>query len=260
MASAASSGKKASRKAGKTANTARKSSGKGTRTASSAGKNTRTERKGKKKTIDEINAYQDYQAFEFGITRFVIAILSIFLYLSYFGLTGKAGVVIGGFAFGIFGWFAWFFPLFCLIGFVFSVVNSGDRRIYRRIFSFLGIVLSLLALFDLLFQRQIITEYYTSNHVLHRNYFECMYLTCQNVVTRGKLSGGLLGRAVSALFSKIIGEVGACVILFALLLFCLYLFYGLEWMGRLRKRNAYRREMEEISVQVRDEEEYQKPS
>ncbi len=260
MASAASSGKKANRKAGKTANTARKSSGKGTRTASSAGKNTRTERKGKKKTIDEINAYQDYQAFEFGITIFVIAILSIFLYLSYFGLTGKAGVVIGGFAFGIFGWFAWFFPLFCLIGFVFSVVNSGDRRIYRRIFSFLGIVLSLLALFDLLFQRQIITEYYTSNHVLHRNYFECMYLTCQNVVTRGKLSGGLLGRAVSALFSKIIGEVGACVILFALLLFCLYLFYGLEWMGRLRKRNAYRREMEEISVQVRDEEEYQKPS
>ena len=217
-------------------------------------------RKNSRNAVEEMNAYQDHQAFEFGITIFVIAIVSVFLYLSYFQLTGKAGMVIGGFAFGIFGWFAWLLPLFCLIGFVFYAVNAGDRRVYRRIFSFCGMVLSLQGLSDLLFGKQIITEYYTSNHVLHRDYFECMFLTCRDVMTRGKFNGGLLGRAMSTVFSKIIGDVGACFVLVALFLFCLYLFYGLEWMGILRKRNAYRQEMEEISSQVMQDENYKQPS
>lgn len=213
-----------------------------------------------RKSIEDINEYQDHQAFEFGITIIVIAILSIFLYLSYFQLTGKVGIVIGGFAFGLFGWFAWFLPLFCLIGFVFYMVNLGDRRVPRRIFSFCGIVLSLQGLSDLLFGHQIITEYYTSNHVLHRDYFECMFLTCRDVITRGKFNGGLCGRAVSTLLSKVVGDIGACFILFALLLLCFYIFYGVELMGALRKRNAYRQEMEEISDKVSQEEDYQKPS
>lgn len=212
------------------------------------------------KSLEEMNAYQDHLAFETGITIFVILIVSVFLYLSYFGLAGNAGIVVGGLFFGIFGWFAWFLPLFCLIGFVFCVVNKGDRRVSRRLFSFGGIVLSLLGLSDLLFQKQIITEYYTSNHVLHRNYFECMFLTCTDVITEGKFNGGLCGRAVGTIFSTIIGRVGGCVILFALLLFCLYIFYGVEMMGMLRKRNAYRQEMKEVYEEISQDENYKEPS
>ncbi len=113
------------------------------------------------RSVEDLNRYQDYQAFEFGITLFVLGIISILLYLSFFGLAGKAGIVISGLVFGVFGWAAWFLPAVCMIAFVFSAVNRGDRRVFRRITSFCGVVLTMLGLSDLLFGRQIITEYYT---------------------------------------------------------------------------------------------------
>lgn len=216
--------------------------------------------KSRQKSVEEINAYQDHLAFETGITIFVISIISIFLYLSYFGLAGKAGTVIGGLMFGVFGWFAWLLPLFCMIGFVFCIVNHGDRRVTRRVGSFVGIILSLLGLSDLVFQKQIITEYYTSNHVLHKDYLECMFLTCQDVVGHGRFNGGLCGRAISSVFSMVIGGIGAGIILFVLLLFCLYIFYGVELMSMLRKRNAYHQEMKEVYEEISQEEDYKEPS
>ena len=241
-------GKTANRSGGKTAGRSKKNQQSG-KTAGS-----------RKKSLEEINEYQDYRAFETGITIFVILLLSAFLYLSYFGLAGNTGIVAGGLFFGVFGWFAWFLPLFCLIGFVFCMVNRGDRRVPRRIVSFGGIVLALLGLSDLLFQKQIISEYYISNHVMHKNYFECMFLSCRNVMKQGKFNGGLIGRAVGAFFSSVLGRVGASIILFLLLLLCLYIFYGIEMMGMLRKRNAYRQEMNEMYQEVSQDEGYREPS
>ena len=151
-------------------------------------------------SLDQVNAYQDHQAFEIGITIFALLLFSVFLYLSCFGLAGSVGTVIGGLFFGIFGWFAWLLPLFCLLGYIFYAVNRGDKRVPRRLFSFAGIVLTLLGLSDQIFEKQIITEYYTSNHVMHKGYFDCMFLTCKNVMAEGRFNGGLLGRAVGSVF------------------------------------------------------------
>ena len=211
-------------------------------------------------SLDQVNAYQDHQAFEIGITIFALLLFSVFLYLSCFGLAGSVGTVIGGLFFGIFGWFAWLLPLFCLLGYIFYAVNRGDKRVPRRIFSFAGIVLTLLGLSDQIFEKQIITEYYTSNHVMHKGYFDCMFLTCKNVMAEGRFNGGLLGRAVGSVFSQFMGKVGAIVILFLLLLLCLYIFYGVEMMGMIRKRNAYHQEMQEMYDEVRQEEDYREPS
>lgn len=214
----------------------------------------------KEKSVEEINEYQDHLAFKTGVAICVILLVSVLLYLCYFGLAGGFGTVVGGLFFGIFGWFAWFVPFASLVGYVFYTVNKGDRRVPRKLFGFGGIMLSLLGLTDLLFGKQIITEYYTSNHVLHRNYFECMQLTLSNVMSKGKFNGGLCGRAVAAVFSTVIGKIGASVILFALLFFCLYIFYGVEMMAKIRKRNAYQQEMEEAYGEIRQEEEYKEPS
>ena len=223
-------------------------------------RNSRTKAAAGKKSLEEMAAYRDHQAFETGITLFVMGIVSVFIYLSVFGLAGKVGTVFGGLLFGVFGWFTWILPLACIICFVFALVNRGDRRVSRRILGFCGMVLMLLALTDLIMGKQIITEYYTSNNVLHKGYTECMYLTCEDVLKFGKLSGGLLGRGISTLFSKIIGKAGAGVIQFSLLLFFAYVFYGVEMMGMIRRRNAYRNEMEEVFEKVRNEEEYEEPS
>ena len=212
------------------------------------------------KSEEEINEYQDHLAFKTGVAIFAILLVSVLLYLCNFGLAGGFGTVVGGLFFGVFGWFAWFLPLSCLVGYVFYTVNKGDRRVPRKLFGFGGSMLSLLGLTDLLFGKQIITEYYTSNHVLHRNYFECMHLTFTDVMSKGKFNGGLCGRAVAAVFSTVIGKIGASVILFALLFFCLYIFYGVEMMAEIRKRNAYHQEMEEAYGEIRQEEEYKEPS
>jgi len=243
---------------GKSRPSAKKTTAKNTGQGRKADKKASTEKKGK--SIEELNEYQDHMAFKTGIAICVLFIVSVFLYLCYFGLAGTTGVVTGGLLFGVFGWFAWFLPLSCLIGYVFYTVNKGDRRVPRKMSGFGGMILSLLGLTDLLFGKQIITEYYSGNHVMHKDYFECMNLTLTNVLTKGKFNGGLCGRAVGTVFSMVIGKIGAIIILFALLFFCIYIFYGVELMGEIRKRNAYRQEMEEAYGEISQKEEYQEPS
>lgn len=240
-----------------------------TATRGSARKNTTTRKRtsttkktpaNRGKSIEEINEYNDKLAFEIGVTVIVIAIVSIFLYLCFFGFAGKAGTVVGGLFFGFFGWFAWFVPIVTVLGSTTYLVNRGDKRVWRKIFGFTGIVLTILGLCDLIFGQQIITEYYMSNHVMHPAYTECMYLTCDDVMSQGKFNGGLIGRATSSVFSVVIGKIGAGFLLFALLLLCIYIFYGVEIMRMIRKRNAYRQEMKEVYEQISDDEEFVEPS
>ena len=226
-------------------------------------KNTQTSRKsatGRSRSIEEINEYKDKLAFELGVTVLVIAILSFFLYLCFFGFAGKAGTVVGGLFFGFFGWFAWLVPVVAILGSTVYLVNRGNKMVWRKIIGFMGIVLSVLGLCDLLFQQQIITEYYTTNHVMHPAYADCMFRTCKDVMEKGKGNAGLIGRAVGTIFSSLIGKIGAVFILLALLILCIYIFYGMEMMRMLRKRNAYREEMQEVYDQISKEEKYNEPS
>ena len=226
-------------------------------------KNTQTGRKsatGRSRSIEEINEYKDKLAFELGVTVLVIAILSFFLYLCFLGFAGKAGTVVGGLFFGFFGWFAWLVPVVAILGSTVYLVNRGNKMVWRKIIGFMGIVLSVLGLCDLLFQQQIITEYYTTNHVMHPAYADCMFRTCKDVMEKGKGNAGLIGRAVGTIFSSLIGKIGAVFILLALLILCIYIFYGMEMMRMLRKRNAYREEMQEVYDQISKEEKYNEPS
>ena len=226
-------------------------------------KNTQTGRKsatGRRRSIEEINEYKDKLAFELGVTVLVIAILSFFLYLCFFGFAGKAGTVVGGLFFGFFGWFAWLVPVVAILGSTVYLVNRGNKMVWRKIIGFMGIVLSVLGLCDLLFQQQIITEFYTTNHVMHPAYADCMFRTCKDVMEKGKGNAGLIGRAVGTIFSGLIGKIGAVFILLALLVLCIYIFYGMEMMRMLRKRNAYREEMQEVYDQISKEEKYNEPS
>ncbi|MDY5181645.1 hypothetical protein, partial [Butyribacter sp.] len=210
--------------------------------------------------VQDVTEYRDRLAFETGITLIVIGIIAIFLYISFFNLGGIVGRVFGGLCFGIFGWIAWFIPLGMFIGYIFTIVNKGDRRVPRKVGGIIGTLICLSAITDLLTQKEIITEYYTSNHVLHHGYFECMNLTLEDVLESGKSSGGLIGRGISTLLSGICGDVGACILLFMLLILCLFIFEGIEIMAALRKRNAYREEMEQLYGEVKDEINFREPS
>ncbi|MCI9077727.1 MAG: DNA translocase FtsK [Lachnospiraceae bacterium] len=95
---------------------------------------------------------------------------------------------------------------------------------------------------------------------MHKKYFECMDLTLGDMVEKGKGNPGVLGRFISSIFSKITGEVGAVVIMMALFVLCLFIFHGVEFMAALRKRNAYKREMEDTYKEISNKEDYKAPS
>ena len=181
-----------------------------------------------KRTADEINTYKDQLAFETGITILVLSIISIFFYLCFLGVCGKIGIVLTGIHFGLFGWISWLMPVMAVISYVFAVVNAGDRRVPRKIISG-GVLLVLLgALTELIFQQEILTEYFTSNHVLHHEYFKCLYMSLEDVAKHGKGSGGIIGRGIGTALSSVIGKGGAAVVLLGLILLCAYIFHGLE--------------------------------
>lgn len=244
----------------KTAGRTGKSSARTGKNSAGTGKSSGAAGKNARKTIEEVNAYQDRIAFEMGITLIVLGMIAVVCYLSYFGLAGKAGVVLGGLLFGVFGWIAWILPAGLMVAFVFSLVNREDRRVPRKIISFSGMMISLAAITDLLTETKVLTEYYADNHVLHKGYMECMYLSFQDTIASGQGSGGILGRAVSNGLSAVLGKVGTGALLAALFLLCLYIFYGIELMVMLRRRNAYHQEMKEAYEVIQEQPDYKKPS
>ena len=245
----------------------RKSAGSGKRT--STGKKTSGNKRpaarkssGKyKRTAEEINTYKDQLAFETGITILVISIISVFFYLSFFGLCGKIGIILTGLHFGFFGWISWLMPALVVIGYVFTVVNPGDRRVPRKLISAGAFLILLGALTELILRPEILTEYFTSNHVLHHDYFQCLYMSLEDVAKYGKGSGGIIGRGIADGLSALIGKGGAGAVLFGLILLSVYIFHGLEMMASLRKRNAYKEQMEEEYGRfVQEETDYREPS
>lgn len=210
--------------------------------------------------VEDVNEYKDKMAFETAITLIVMLILALFLYLSYFGLGGIVGKIFGGLFFGLFGWSAWILPAGIIVGYVFALVNQGDRRVPRKLISFVAAIWLLLGITDLLFKQEIMSEYYTSNHVMHPKYFECVNLTLGDVLNNGKANAGMAGRLISSIFSKIIGETGAVIIMLALLILSLFIFSGMELMAALRKRNAYKQEMEDTYAEIKSSKDYREPS
>lgn len=215
---------------------------------------------GTRKSIEEMNAYQDRLAFEQWMTWLVMGVIMVICYLSYLGVAGGIGTVIGGMLFGLFGWVAWFVPVGCLIASVFAHVNKPDPRVPRKIFSAVGMALLLAAMTDLLTDAKLLTEYYQSNHALHSKGAESIMLALSDTLHYGKAGGGLVGHLVSYAFVAVLGKIGAGFLIFALFCVCIYIFYGVELMQHLRKRNAYYQEMEQAYEVIRQEEDYQKPS
>lgn len=250
-----SSGQKRNNTAGrKSSTTGKKTTGK--KQAASRGTS-----KQHKRTAEEMNTYKDQMAFETGITILVISIIAVFFYLSFFGLCGKIGIVLSGIHFGLFGWISWIMPAAAVIGYIFAVVNPGDRRVPRKVISAGGILIFLGAFTELIFHQEILTEYFTSNHVLNHDYFKCLYMSLEDVAGHGRASGGIIGRGIGDGLAAVLGKGGAAVVLLGLLLICAYIFHGLEMMASLRKRNAYKEKMEEEYERfVETETDYREPS
>lgn len=226
---------------------------------SASAKSKTVQKKGTARSVEEMNEYQDHLAFEQGMTMLVMGVVAIICYLSYLGFAGGIGTIIGGLLFGLLGWVAWLLPAGSMIAVAGMMANQHDSRMKRKIISAAAGGLFLAAITDLFTGAKVLTEYYQSNYALHRNGAGSVYRALGDSLRYGKTGGGQIGRWISDACVSLFGRIGAGFILFALLFVCLYLFYGIEFMQHLRKRNAYYQEMEQ-AYEVIQEEEYQKPS
>ena len=105
--------------------TAHKKNGSGsTSKASRTGTNTY-----RRRTIEEMNEYQDHIAFEQGMTILLNCAVLVLCYVSFFGLAGQFGAVIKNIFMKLFGWTAWMIPMAIVLAVIFSIVNPGDKRV-----------------------------------------------------------------------------------------------------------------------------------
>lgn len=230
-----------------------------TKRSTTAGNSKNSRKTGTNRSIEEMNEYQDHLAFEQGMTLLIMGVITLICYLSYLGFAGGFGTVIGGLLFGLFGWVAWFVPIGAMVALAGVIANQHDKRIWRKIISAACVGLLLSALTDLISGAKVLTEYYQENYALHRNGAGSVYMALSDSLHLGKTGGGLLGRLISSGFVAVLGKIGAGFVIVALLFVCVYLFYGVELMQHLRKRNAYYQEMEQ-AYEVIQTEDYQKPS
>ena len=212
------------------------------------------------RSVEEMNEYQDHLAFEQGMILLIFCIVSILCYISFFGLAGRIGTIIGGSFFGLFGWLAWLVPLCVVISFVFAMMNPGDKRVPRRIVSSVTAMLTLMGLTDLFFDNKVLTDYYRQFHKSGSGVGKSITQAFAETLHHGKWSGGIVGKGINNAFTALLGSVGSACVLIALLLIAIYVFYGMEWMAMLRKRNAYYKEMGAAYEVIRQEEDYTEPS
>lgn len=230
------------------------------RTSAGQEKGKSTKKAEQTRTIEEMNEYHDNRAFEQGMILLVCSVLAVFAYVSFFGLAGRVGTVVGGGFFALFGWVAWLVPAGIMVSLVFFLANPKDKRVARRIGSGITVLVALMGLTDLWTKHDVLTDYYDKFHKAGDGVFQSISHAFAESLHHGKWSGGMIGRGIDRACSALLGNVGTACVLIALLLIGIYIFYGIEWMAMLRKRNAYYQEMGEAYEVIRDEEDYVEPS
>ena len=145
---------------------------------------------------------------------------TVLLILSNFNLAGAFGRVLGGFLFGLFGVMAYVLPYVFFFMVAFGVANRSDRRAWSKNINLCVIFFLLTGLCSLIskLSGEKMTDYYQLSADSHRG---------------GGYIGALIGQGLKA----VVGNIGAYLILIALLLICFTLLTGKKILSWLRERS-----------------------
>lgn len=148
---------------------------------------------------------------ESGVIRDVILWLSlavcILLFLSSFGLGGKAGNTISRFLFGLFGAVNYLLPIGLLIGIFFAVSNKGNTIARIKLWAAFFFVIFLDGIIDVIMYGKAVPSPARA------------YL----ISYRGKSGGGFFGCIIGGLFAKAFGPLVAGILLVIFMIICIVL-------------------------------------
>ena len=127
--------------------------------------------------------------------------VSILIYLALFGALGAFGKILANLFFGLFGIVSYLIPVALFFSVAFYMSNRGKGVAYIKVVSAAALVLILMALSEMMFDRDFnaekVTQYYTHCSEAHKG-------------------GGLIGGLVSHTLSSAIGKPGTYILLIIL--------------------------------------------
>ena len=193
----------------KTANKSnRKSSKSRTSTKKAAVKKAGTRRNSRNKQVEvEREGFLSENKYE--LLFIFTSVISIVLLLSNFNLVGPVGRGINSFLFGCIGVITWIFPFYVFFASIFMLANVGNRRVRNKILASAGLLLALGGIFEL---------------ASYGDLSDIPWKSLYTMSVDNKNGGGFLGGALAKIFNLGLAQVGAYLLLIAIIImFVIYL-------------------------------------
>lgn len=193
----------------KTANKSnRKSSNSRNSTKKTVGKKTGTKRTTRNKQVKvEREGFLAENKYE--LLFIFTSVISIVLLLSNFNLVGPVGRGINSFLFGCIGVITWIFPFYVFFASIFMLANVGNKRVRNKVMASAGLLLAFGGIFEL---------------ASYGDLSDIPWKSLYTMSVDNKNGGGLLGGALAKIFNLGLAQVGAYLLLIAIIImFVIYL-------------------------------------
>ena len=133
----------------------------------------------------------------------LISVVSIVLLLSNFHLVGPVGEGLNKFLFGVIGIVTWIFPIYVFFASIFILAAGGRRRIRNKVLAAAGLLIALGGIFEL---------------IAYGDLREIGWGTLYTMSAENKNGGGFIGGSIAKLFSLGLAQVGAYLLLIAIII------------------------------------------
>jgi len=211
----------------KTANKSnRKSSKSRTSTKKAAVKKAGTRRSSRNKQVEvEREGFLSENKYE--LLFIFTSVISIVLLLSNFNLVGPVGRGINSFLFGCIGVITWIFPFYVFFASIFMLANVGNRRIRNKVLASAGLLLALGGIFEL---------------ASYGDLSDIPWKSLYTMSVDNKNGGGFLGGALAKIFNLGLAQVGAYLLLIAIIIMFVICLTGRLITSAINDRVAETRE------------------
>ena len=137
------------------------------------------------------------------------SVISIVLLLSNFNLVGPVGRGINSFLFGCIGVITWIFPFYVFFASIFMLANVGNKRVRNKVMASAGLLLAFGGIFEL---------------ASYGDLSDIPWKSLYTLSVDNKNGGGFLGGALAKIFNLGLAQVGAYLLLIAIIImFVIYL-------------------------------------
>lgn len=165
----------------------------------------------------------------------LISVVSIVLLLSNFHLVGPVGEELNKLLFGLIGLVTWIFPIYVFFASIFILATEGNRKIRNKALATAGLLIAFGGIFELI----------SYGDLRNISWGSLYTMSAEN-----KNGGGFIGGGIAKLFSLGLAQVGAYLILIAIIIIIVIYLTGKLITNAINNKIA---ETKETIVDYREE-------